>query len=174
MGDSCIKLRKRYRLKKKFKYFFIAYFFVVVFVTTQYSLAKFNTNVYKNSSVSVARPVAKLISSDIDKISFVSNGSNYEATYSFSITNAIDGKINEVDLKYFINITIGDEFSYYLYKNSLSDDNLISDVNNYYGELGHDKEEVDKYILKIVYVPKNNTKSYETDLNVDVSYVQVQ
>lgn len=168
-------IKKRHlKLKKKFKIFFIIYFCFVLLVTSNYSLAKFKTSVSKENSISIAKPIANLVSKDVDKIEFSLEDSNYVATYKFSIVNYENEKINEVDLKYFLSITIGDEFTYYLYKDSISDDNLISNVSEYYDVLGHESKEEHKYVLKIVYNPETSKDAYETDLNVEVLYIQQQ
>lgn len=155
--------------------FFALYFCFVLVVTCNYSLAKFKTSISKGNSVSVAKPIANLVSNDdTDKIEFSLDGSDYVATYEFSVVNYENDKINEVDLKYVFTITIGDEFKYYLYKNSISEDNLITNIDDYYEILGHDSKEEHKYILKIIYVPDTSKDAYETDFDIDVLYVQVQ
>lgn len=167
--------RKKRRLKKKYKNFFIIYLLLVTIVTGQYSLSKLASTFSKNDKISVATPIVNLIGEDINKIELVEESDYvYSAEYEFSVTNNYNDKINEVTMQYFIEIELGDEFTYLLYKNEVADENLISDVENYSAILGHSEKEEHKYILKIIYEPIKESASYETNFDVNVLYVQMK
>lgn len=174
MIQNNMKKKKR-RLKKKYKDFLMVYLVLVTLVTAQYSLSKFTTTFSKNSRTSVARPVVNLIGEDINEIEFVQEGDfKYVAEYEFTITNVKDEVINEIDMQYFIEINLGDEFSYSLYKDEIKDENLIQDVENYSSVLGHGVAEEHYYILKIVYEATDYTAAYKTNFDINVLYVQAK
>ena len=167
------KHMKENKSKKSIKKFLILYFIFAVTIVCQYSQSKFATSIYKDTSVYVAKPTVNLIGSDINKVEFVKETEHKcVAEYNFTITNYIDDDINEVNMRYFIDINIGNEFTYLLYKDEVKDTNLISNIESYSEIIGHDSKENHNYILKIVYEPTQTVNAYETNFSIDVSYVQ--
>lgn len=169
------KRKIKLKLKKKYKNFLIIYLVLATIVTGQYSLAKFTTTFSKNSKVSVAKPVVNIVGEDISEVEFVEEEPfKYVATYDFKVTNHKDGSINEVDMQYFIEVNIGEKFSYSLYKDEVKDENLITDIENYSNILGHEVEEEHQYILRIVYEPIESNEAYKETFDVNVLSVQLK
>lgn len=167
------KHMKEYKTKKDIKSFLILYFILAITTICQYSQSKFATSVYKDTSIFVAKPIVNLVGDDINKVEFTKESEHRcVAEYNFTITNYIDDNINEIDMRYSININIGNEFSYLLYKDEVKDTNLISNIESYSNVIGHESKENHNYILKIVYEPTETVDAYDTNFSIDVSYVQ--
>ena len=143
-------------------------FILSIFSTGTYS--KFFGKILGESKTEIAEPVFVLENTDKKIV----DNSNQEVDYYFKVKNYNNSSINEVNLKYILEITpIQDKaITLTLYK-----DNQKIDLNNQktsYIGLGHTTKQEHQYRLNVKYNKNNQENSYDINSSIFIKANDIQ
>lgn len=158
--------------KKKIKILIIALclilFILSIFTTDTFS--KFFGKIFGESKTEIAEPIFLLEHTDKKVV----DNSNQEIDYYFNVKNYNDSSVNEVNLKYMIEITPIQDKAIIL---TLYKDNQKIDLNEQktsYIEIGHTTKQEHKYRLNVKYNKNNQENSYDINSNIFIKAYAIQ
>ncbi len=146
----------------------IILFLACILTTGTYS--RFFGKILGESKTEIAEPVFVLENTDKKTV----NNSNQEVDYYFKVKNYDNLNINEVNLKYMIEITPAQDKAITL---TLYKDNQKIDLNNQktsYIGLGHTTKQEHQYRLNVKYNKNNQENSYDINSNVFIKASAIQ
>ena len=144
------------KLKNKKKEIIIIFSLIIILILffSGFSIGKAYSNTQINGVSEVAMPILQVENGETLKI----NNKNNEGTYDFKIKNYNEeGKINQVDMDYYIEILPIDNeaISFELYKENEKVEITDNKTTKFTLEKGTKKE--DNYKIKIIYDENKNT-----------------
>lgn len=144
------------KLKNKKKEIIIIFSLIIILILffSGFSIGKAYSNTQINGVSEVAMPILQVENGETLKI----NNKNNEGTYDFKIKNYDEeGKINQVDMDYYIEILPIDNeaISFELYKENEKVEITDNKTTKFTLEKGTKKE--DNYKIKIIYDENKNT-----------------
>lgn len=146
----------------------IILFFACILTTGTYS--RFFEKILGESKTEIAEPVFVLENTDKKTV----DNSNQEVNYYFKVKNYENSNINEVNLKYMIEITPTQDNAITL---TLYKDNQKIDLNNQktsYIGLGHTTKQEHQYRLNVKYNKNNQTNSHDISSNIFIKANAIQ
>lgn len=158
--------------KKKIKILIIALCIILVIfsILATGTYSKFFGKILGESKTKIAEPIFVLEHTDKKVV----DNSNQEIDYYFKVKNYDDSKINEVNLKYIIEITPIQDKAIIL---TLYKDNQKIDLNEQktsYIEIGHTTKQEHQYRLNIKYDKNNQENSYDINSNIFIKANAIQ
>lgn len=160
-------------MKKKFRVILIIIAILLVIILGMFAkdtYSSFASKIGGASKTLIAEPVFLLEHTDKK----VLDDSNNEIDYYFNIKNYDGTKINDVNLKYIIEITPIQDSAIKL---TLYKDNQVVQLNNQkteYINIGHTNKEKHEYRLNVKYDKSNLENSYDINSSINIKANAVQ
>lgn len=122
-------------------------FMILILFLAGYSIGKSITEVIIESKAELAEPILEVKSDPKIDVTATDN----IGEYNFTVSNYKEGRISEVNLRYFLEIKadVDDSIKFQLYKNN--EEIKLEENCTEYMLLEKQKKQEDKYLLKIVY-----------------------
>lgn len=158
--------------KKKFIILIIALCLILFLlcILTNSTYSKFFGKILGESKTEIAEPVFVLENTDKKIV----DNSNQEVDYYFKVKNYNSSSINEVNLKYMLEITpIQDKLiTLTLYKDNQKV--TLNEQKTSYIEIGHTTKQEHQYRLNVKYNKNNQENSYDINSNVCIKANAIQ
>lgn len=158
--------------KKKFIILIIALCLILFLlcILTNSTYSKFFGKILGESKTEIAEPVFVLENTDKKIV----DNSNQEVDYYFKVKNYNSSSINEVNLKYMLEITpIQDKLiTLTLYKDNQKV--TLNEQKTSYIEIGHTTKQEHQYRLNVKYNKNNQENSYDINSNVFIKASAIQ
>lgn len=158
--------------KKKIIILIIALCLILVMLTlfTTDTYSKFFGKILGESKTEIAEPIFMLEHTDKKVV----DNNNQEIDYYFKVKNYNDSNVNEVNLKYILEITpIQDKaIILTLYKNNQKID--LNEQKTSYIEIGHTTKQEHQYRLNVKYDKNNQENSYDINSNIFIKAYAIQ
>ena len=145
---------------------------VFIILIVNFSSAKYISIIDGSGEAEIAKPIFYVKSEEEKNVEFYKGMK--EVSYSFEISNNIDGKRSEVDLDYVISIENQNEnfpVEYSLYSESGEKIELLDNKTSKI-EQKFDKEQDDKYILKVKWKEIDEDLAESSDIKIKVEAVE--
>lgn len=158
--------------KKKIIILIIALCLILVMLTlfTTDTYSEFFGKILGESKTEIAEPIFMLEHTDKKVV----DNNNQEIDYYFKVKNYNDSNVNEVNLKYILEITpIQDKaIILTLYKNNQKID--LNEQKTSYIEIGHTTKQEHQYRLNVKYDKNNQENSYDINSNIFIKAYAIQ
>lgn len=158
--------------KKKFIILIIALCLILFLlcILTNSTYSKFFGKILGESKTEIAEPVFVLENTDKKIV----DNSNQEVDYYFKVKNYNSSSINEVNLKYMLEITpIQDKLiTLTLYKDNQKV--TLNEQKTSYIEIGHTTKQEHQYRINVKYNKNNQENSYDINSNVCIKANAIQ